>query len=228
MSGALGKMQELEYESLTDQAYARIREAILNNEFRPGERLAVGQVSEQLGVSRTPVREAFQRLQVEGLLDIKRGIGAYVTKMSRQDLEEVYEVSAVLMALAARRAAQRLSHHSLHLLRELVLEVEAEERHGDARSIAAASNRFHQLIIDESGMPMLKAMLADTYARIERFHRAIATVPSRRQTVAGEHRRIVELLERRDGESAFKLMESHIRGALAAVLTWLDDVETGT
>jgi DNA-binding GntR family transcriptional regulator len=228
MGDALRQMQELEYESLTDQAYSRIREAILNNEFRPGQRLAVGQVSEHLGVSRTPVREAFQRLQVEGLLDIRRGRGAYVTAMSRADLEEVYEVSAVLMGLAARRAAERMSQHSLHRLRRLAREVETEERHGDARSIAQASNRFHQLIIDESALPMVRGMLADTYARIERFHRGIATEPKRRQIVAGEHRRIVDLLERRDGESVSKLMESHIRGALAAVLTWLDGLELDT
>ena len=111
----LNKLNLYEYKPLRDVVFENLREAILEGELKPGQRLMEVQLAEQLGVSRTPVREAIRKLELEGLVIMLPRKGAYVANMSLKDIIDVLEIRASLEGLAASLAAQRMSSDDIDL-----------------------------------------------------------------------------------------------------------------
>lgn len=203
-----------------DQAYERIREAILGARFHPAARLKEEELVVFCGVSRTPVREALRRLAAEDYVVVTRNQGAQVKVWSDEDMEELFDLRALLEGYAARRAAPRISADQLAPLDKGVDEMAAvlvgpdSARRKTERFVqlnqqlhetvwwAADSERLHALLnrlVKQA--PVVRTARRYTLERIARSH--------------GHHRELVEALRARDGIWAEAVMRSHIRAGLA-------------
>jgi len=205
-------VESIDYRSLADQVYVKVKRAILEGRLAPGQRLSASELAKELKVSRTPVRDALQRLATEGLVDIQRGIGVYVTTLSVKDIEELYAIRSALEGLACSRACERMSHTTKQELAGLLAQAEAEKETAASHVDEAAevAHEFHERIIEEADSPLLTTMLSELKGQIDRFRRANMVAPTRRQAAFREHRQILEAMDNGDSARARELMESHI------------------
>jgi DNA-binding GntR family transcriptional regulator len=208
-----------------DRAYSALRTGILSGRHGFGERLGEIEIAAELGLSRTPVREALRRLGSEGLVEVLPNRGARVRTWTAQDLEESYELRAVLEGLAARRAAARIEPAVLAEMDDLtdrMIAVDPSLGHrpaGDFDELAALNGRFHGLITAAAG----SAHLAATLGGLVQLPLVMQTY--RRYTPAAlarshaHHREIVDALRAGDGAWAESVMRSHVLAARAVLLT---------
>jgi DNA-binding GntR family transcriptional regulator len=208
-----------------DRAYSALRAGILTGRHGFGERLGEIEIAAELGLSRTPVREALRRLGSEGLVEVLPNRGARVRTWTAQDLEESYELRAVLEGLAARRAAARVEPAVLAEMDDLadrMVTVDPSLGHrpaGDFDELAALNGRFHALITTAAG----SAHLAATLGGLVQLPLVMQTY--RRYTPAAlarshaHHREIVDALRAGDGAWAESVMRSHVLAARAVLLT---------
>jgi DNA-binding GntR family transcriptional regulator len=207
-----------------DRAYAALRAGILDGRYGPGVRLGEIEVAAELGLSRTPLREALRRLGSEGLVESLPNRGARVRSWSADDLDESYEVRAVLEGLGARRAASRVSAEQLERLGELAGEmVRADPSLGhrapaDFADLAALNAEFHALILGASGSGRLGAALA-TVVQLPLVLRTYQRyTPEALARSHAHHHEIVDALRAADGSWAESVMRSHVLAARAVLL----------
>lgn len=207
-----------------DRAYAALRAGILDGRYGPGARLGEIEVAAELGLSRTPVREALRRLGSEGLVESLPNRGARVRSWSADDLDESYEVRAVLEGLGARRAASRVSAEQLERLGELAGEMVRADPSlghrapGDFADLAALNAEFHALILGASGSGRLGAALA-TVVQLPLVLRTYQRyTPEALARSHAHHHEIVDALRAADGSWAESVMRSHVLAARAVLL----------
>ena len=135
-----------EYLPLRDVVFKTLRQAILKGELEPGERLMEIQLAERLGVSRTPIREAIRKLELEGLVLMIPRKGAEVAKISENNLRDVLEVRRSLEELAIDLACQRITEEELAQLNKAEVDFKAAIENGDAMQIAQTDENFHEII----------------------------------------------------------------------------------
>jgi DNA-binding GntR family transcriptional regulator len=216
-----------------DRAYEMLRGGILDGRYGFGERLGEIEVAERLGLSRTPVREALRRLGSEGLVDVLPNRGARVRTWTAQDLEETYELRAVLEGLGARRAATKVDDETLVALDALAAEmvgVDPSLGHrppGDFADLAALNGRFHALIVEASSSVQLKATLAGLVQLplIMRTYRRYT--PAALARSHAHHRELVDALRAGDGGWAESVMRSHVLAARAVLLDSYRETRAG-
>jgi DNA-binding GntR family transcriptional regulator len=208
-----------------DRAYSALRAGILTGRHGFGERLGEIEIADELGLSRTPVREALRRLGSEGLVEVLPNRGARVRTWTAQDLEETYELRAVLEGLAARRAAARIDEPMLAELDALagrMVTVDPSLGHrpaGQFDELAALNGQFHTVITTAAG----SAHLAATLGGLVQLPLVMQTY--RRYTPAAlarshaHHREIVDALRAGDGAWAESVMRSHVLAARAVLLS---------
>lgn len=198
---------------------AALREEILRGVLEQGAPIREGQVAIRLAVSRTPVREALRRLASEGLVEVLPNRGARVRVWSEDAVDEAYELRALLEAHGAARAASRISQTQMEELTDIcVLTEAASERGRDGLDdLAELNSRFHSLILDASGSPLLVNTVASVVQLplvMTTFHRYS---PQQIARSLGHHREIVEALTIGDAAWAQSVMCSHIRAARAVL-----------
>lgn len=208
--------------ALKDWAYDTIKESILNLRIAPGTQLHIEDLADQLGISRTPIREALLRLESDGLVRAVPRVGFFVTEITRRDLEELFELRALLEGHAAERVASVLTGDELaHIDRLLEASVSAVER-GDLDRFLEAEIAFHTLLIERTPNRQLIAMMESlrdlTYR--ERML-SLESLENVRESLA-EHQRIVVALHQRDGELAGRLMREHICAIRDRMLQFVD------
>jgi DNA-binding GntR family transcriptional regulator len=202
----------------TDTAYEAVRQMILSGEAEAGSRLGEAELAETLGLSRTPVREALQRLGADGLVDVLPHRGARVARWTRDDLAEIFELRSLLEPYAAARAA-RLGRDEA-VLAELGGHCAAMERaaaDGDLARVAQLNSRFHAALIDASGNRRLPAMLTSVMHApliLGTFRRYDAEAMARSMN---HHRELVAALTARDPAWAESVMRAHVRAAAASL-----------
>jgi len=145
--------------SLKSQVLARLREAIVSGRYQPGEVLLAARVAEELGVSRTPVREALQALEAEGLVRTLPNRGVVVEGITPSEVDDIFTIRSVLEALAARWAAQHMTDQELAELGEIVDLMEFYTARQDVEQVTRLDARFHQLIVNASRSRPLKLAL---------------------------------------------------------------------
>ncbi|WP_030175464.1 GntR family transcriptional regulator [Spirillospora albida] len=200
-----------------DTAYATLRQMILSGEAAAGSRLGEAELAETLGLSRTPVREALQRLGADGLVEVLPHRGARVVRWSRADLEEIFELRALLEPYAAERAARRRPDAAV--LAELTALCDAMERSGDPAEIARLNSAFHGAVIDASGNRRLPALLTSVMHApliVGTFRRYDAGALARSMN---HHRELVAALTAGDPDWAGSVMRAHIRAAAAGPIS---------
>ena len=196
-------------------AYKLVLEAIDGGIFKPGDRLVESDLAERFGVSRTPIREALQRLETQSLL-ARDGRSLIVATLDHNQMTELYAVRAELEALAARLAARHATGEEVRVLRDLV----TEDRGliGDPLALSSANRRFHKQIHLASHNRYLVQQLDLVHRTMALMATTSLAVKGRSETALDEHQAIVEAIEMRDEERAFLALKDHISGAFVTRL----------
>ena len=192
-------------------AYMLILEAIESGLYKPGDRLVESELAERLGVSRTPVREALQRLETQSMLT-RAGRSLIVASLDHNQLSELYTVRTELEGLAARLAARHATAEEVHVLRGMV---EADRRllGGDPRLLSRANKRFHKQIHLASHNRFLVQQLDLVHRSMALLTTTSFAAEGRDEVALVEHDQIVRAIETQDGEAAFAALRSHISQA---------------
>jgi DNA-binding GntR family transcriptional regulator len=214
-------LAKIQQRRAVDEVCDRLREAILNQRFAPGERLDIDGIASQLGVSLTPVRNAVETLAGEGLIEVRPRSGTFVASLSIEDVEEVLDLRCALECLAAEKAAARLTDADISKARSLVETLAAPIRDdGDRRTHENANSRLHQILIRAAG----NRRLAEMYDRLN-AHLVIARLHSgtawsdRLEQERAEHEQIAGAMARRDPAALRDALRSHILRAKDSLLS---------
>lgn len=201
--------------SLASQAYSEIRRRILNAQLSPSSSISEYQLAEDLGLSRTPVREALKRLEREGLVQSVSGRGSYVTELSFQDVLEIYEVRLLLEPFAAGVAAKQMSEG----------DIQALERDVEAARTAAASGRLddafrldirlHKSLVAATRNGRIDGILSQLDDQVHRIRVLAPHTPGRLDSTVDEHQAIVRALATHDVAGAEQAMRDHLLAARA-------------
>lgn len=217
--------ERIEHKTLHDRVYEALLRLIAEGTLQQGTQLDEQSLSDRLGVSRTPVRGAIARLSQEGLVVNLPYRGAFVRQYSAQELDGLYQVRAALEALAARRAAARLSREELATIGVILDECAEALEAGDLGAYGQADARFHRALAEASGNPILVETLDSLRLRIQVMRDLANRDPDLRDRTAHERPLILDALERRDGEAAARLLEAHIDSVRQTVLRQLTAAE---
>lgn len=202
-----------ETSSRAELVYITLRQDILNNNYRPGQRLSEETIAQELNVSRTPVREALKRLHAEGFVEIRPHRGAVVRDASCEELAELCAVREVLEGLAARLAARSISHIEVYSLERLLAEMEAATAEGRLEDLVNLNFQFHETIWIASRNRYLAHQLRQLRQFVQRLHASTLTVPGRKEESYREHRALFEACAAGDPDAAERLAREHVRKA---------------
>lgn len=203
-------MKKIARLSISESAYASVKEALLNGRYAPGARVPIDELCEALGVSRTPVLEALNRLEAEGMVEILPRKGVYLVQFSEEKARELYTVREALEGMATRLAAQRLTSSQIEGLRK-ALERQAtclEAR--DSDGYATATIKFHNMIAAASGNKTLQRLLDSVYAQMEALRLRTLYLPKRLKQSFSEHQRIFQALLEGDPDACEREARRHI------------------
>ncbi|HZR92924.1 MAG TPA: GntR family transcriptional regulator [Gaiellaceae bacterium] len=204
-----------EIASFADRAYYAIRELIVTLELPPGAVVREPELTERLGIGRTPVREALRRLAQERLIEVFPRRGMFVTKVDVRDLARLCEVRAALEPEAARLAAERATQDDLDELRALIGELAAVRRR-DPRALIDLDERIHRAIYHASHNPFLVETLEEYYAHALRIW-MVALARTDLGTAVGGHREVLEAVVAGNATRAARLMREHVESFEGAV-----------
>ena len=214
-----------EYLPLRDVVFKTLRQAILKGELEPGERLMEIQLAERLGVSRTPIREAIRKLELEGLVLMIPRRGAEVANISEKNLRDVLEVRRSLEELAIDLACQRIQEEELETLREAQKEFAAAVAAGDAMEIAQTDEKFHEIIYSGTGNQKLMQILSNLREQMYRYRLEYIKDANKRQIILVEHEQILKALSLRHVQEARLAVREHIDNQEITVLKNLKEQE---
>jgi DNA-binding GntR family transcriptional regulator len=198
--------------SQTELAFDLLKTYILDLELRPGELVSEKRLIELTGCGRTPVREAMQRLQRDGLLQIVPFRGAFVTDVSSKDVDEISQVRERLEPFAASLAARRMAHGDLERLRAMLDSLEPPDLHS-AREFFEVDRAFHTCIVEASGHRRIREIIGTLNDQIQRLRYLSAADPARAAEAHAEHRLIAAALDVRDADGAEEAMRLHLQHA---------------
>jgi len=204
--------------SLPEAAAERLRTLIIEGTLQPGARLNERELSEQLGVSRTPLREAFRMLAADGLLVQLPNRGAQVVALSREDVRHAFEVMASLEGLAGELAAQHVTENDLTELRTLQSDMEEAHRRHDLPSYYRINRAIHDRINAIAANPVLAQTYRTLNARLHALRFRSNLNRGKWDQAVAEHRSMITALAARDGAALRELLVRHLRAKLQAVL----------
>lgn len=220
----LAPIQLDNYKPLREIVFESLREAIISGRLKPGERLMEAQLAEELGVSRTPVREAVRKLELEGFVAMLPRKGAYVAGISLKDIVDVFEIRGALEALAAGLAAERITDGELDEMERYLLRSSACDRE-HLSDFVAADTGFHELIYKASRNQRLIQIVTLLQEQVQRFRTVSLSQPGRFKDAIEEHRQIIEAISERNVELAQALAKEHIENAEQSMLRSLKEVD---
>lgn len=207
------EMNETSPSGLGERVFEILRNDILEGKYKPGESLVETKLSEKLGVSRTPIRDAIRQLGSEGLVKIVPNRGAVVKGISSQDIKDIYKIRMLIEGMAAKRAAENITAEELDELRETVeLEGFYTERK-DVEHLTKLDTKFHDILFRASNSQPLTHMLSTFHHYLQKARSASMSVPGRALKVYGEHKAIFDAIEEGDADKAEMLTTKHITNA---------------
>lgn len=207
-----------EYLPLRDVVFHTLREAILRGELKPGERLMEIALAERLGVSRTPIREAMRKLELEGLVIMIPRRGAQVAKITEKDLTDVLEVRMGLENMVIEKVCSRMTPEQLERVDEAEREFEKAMEEGDLKNLAEADENFHKTIYDACDNRRLLQILSNLREQLYRYRIEYLKDEATRNLLVEEHRAIYHAIRERDVENARKFAFVHVDNQRKAIL----------
>ncbi|MBQ8198786.1 MAG: GntR family transcriptional regulator [Lachnospiraceae bacterium] len=199
--------------SLRGRVFHKIREDILNGKYKTGEELREATIGEELGVSRTPVREAFRQLELEGLLKMVPNKGTYVTGITQKDVKDIYMIRSLLEGLCARLATENITDEQMNEMEENVYLSEFHESKGHYDQMAQMDNRFHEILYESCDSKMLEHLLRDFHQYVYRVRKMTLSSEKRGKASNLEHREIMEAIKAGNCDKAEKLANLHMINA---------------
>lgn len=199
-----------EFLPLRDVVFNTLRKAILTGELKPGERLMEIHLANRLGVSRTPIREAIRKLELEGLVIMIPRRGAEVAQITEKSLKDVLEVRRALDALCVELACDRINAEETEQLREACEEFERVTETEDATVIAKADVEFHDIIVHATANQRLIQLINNLSEQMYRYRFEYIKDEDRHDNLIREHRMIYESIVKRDKKSAADAAKLHI------------------
>jgi DNA-binding GntR family transcriptional regulator len=206
---------------LSDQVTTLLRSRIYSGEYKPNQRLLELDLCAELGISRSPLREAFLRLHREGLVELRPRRGASVASFSQEDVREIAELRAALEGLAAREAASRQDEADLARLRHRLDEMQQAADRGDAVAAAVAHIEFHRSIGRASGMPRLVGFLDQLAVQSVALHGYAELTASELLQLTATHAPLIEAIAGGDCDAAERALVAHIKGLSEPIRRYL-------
>lgn len=204
------KVATNEYLPLRDVVFNTLRQAILKGELEPGERLMEIQLADRLGVSRTPVREAIRKLELEGLVIMVPRKGAEVAGITEKGMKDVLEVRKALEELAVELACQKVTEENIQYLEQHLVDFEKAIKNGDLTNIAEMDVDFHDTIYSATDNEKLVQMLYNLREQMYRYRVEYIKDQATRMILLTEHKEIIETLKNRDVKAAKEAIAKHI------------------
>lgn len=196
--------------SLRGRVFNKIREDILGGVYKENDELRENTLANELGVSRTPVREALRNLEIEGLVSIIPNRGAFVTGISEKDIRDIYIIRSYLEGLCAKWACQYITQEQLDEMEETIYLSTFHARRSHFDQLLDLDNKFHDLIYKASGSKMLNHVLTDFHHYVERVRKVSISRKDRAMRTIKEHEAILEAIRKRDGDLAETLAHEHM------------------
>lgn len=200
--------------SLRDQVFQKLRKDILTGRYKRGEELVEGTVGKELGVSRTPVREAFRQLELEGLVEVIPHRGTFVDGISAKDIHDIYMIRSRLEGLCAGWAARLRTEEELEKLEETVYlsKFHAQKEHYE--QVFELDSRFHEILYEASHSRMLAHTLSDFHQYVQKARKMSITSRSRSRKSNEEHQAILEAIRAQDAGKVEELATQHIMNTI--------------
>ena len=213
----------LENLTLWQRAYDHLREEIVAGRLQPGAELAEVALSERLGVSRGPIRDAIGRLAAEGLVTVRPRRGAVVRLISKNEFLELYQVREALETMAVRLAVPRLGPNDFSALQGLIETMGSHAERGEVTKFFEANVAFHARLVEASGNRKLQELYGHLLSQMGRYRMRSLTLRGNLQRSVAEHAAILRAAKRGDTERAAHLMSEHIRVPQRRLKTLTDD-----
>lgn len=211
---------------LREQVIAALRQAIMEFQLKPGQRLVERELIEQLGVSRTTIREALRELASEGLVTVVPQRGAMVSAPSLEEAIDLYEVRAALESLVVQHFVERASDEEVEQLSATIDNLAAVTTSTDnIRETLAAKDRFYSVLITGAKSAALQQLLEGIQARVQVLRATSLSEAGRSSEVVTELRQVVDAIKLRDAELASQLTAAHVRKASVTALHSLREAE---
>ncbi len=195
--------------SLTEQAYMAIKDAIINNTLTPNEILTEEALAAQLGISRTPIRAALEKLAVQRLVKMKRGKNAVVAHISESDLRKVFDIREALDPVVIRVAAKNMTEKRCSELEKIILEQETAVNENDFELYIHKDYEFHTALSKFTDNEQLHEIMVSISSQVIRFMILSTSLQKSSYPALGEHREILDALKKRDAALAEKKMVEH-------------------
>ena len=194
-------MEEYQDNSLRGRVFRKLREDILSGVYEDQEELREITIGEEMGVSRTPVREALRQLELEGLVTIIPNKGAYVTSIKAKDVADIYHVRSMLEGLCARWATEHITDEQIGRLEEILVlsEFHVQRGNGDTAQVSELYVKFHQVLYEASDSRILEHVLSDFHKYVQMARRLSVKKKERAEKSIAEHRDILEAIRNKDG-----------------------------
>ena len=207
-----------EFLPLRDVVFNTLRQAILTGELRPGERLMEIHLADRLGVSRTPIREAIRKLELEGLVTMIPRRGAEVAQITEKSMNDVLEVRRAVDALCVELACERITKEELEQLRQACDRFEEAVGTGDVKEIAQADVALHEIIVQATGNQRLVQLVNTLSEQMYRYRFEYIKDFSQHEKLIEEHRIIYNSIVQKDRETACSAAKTHIDNQKKAII----------
>ncbi|MCQ2520475.1 MAG: GntR family transcriptional regulator [Lachnospiraceae bacterium] len=204
--------------SLRGRVFTKIREDILSGKYKEGDELREIAIGEELGVSRTPVREAFRQLELEGLIQIIPNKGAYVTGITIKDVRDIYMIRSKLEGICASLACEHITEQQLEEMEENIYLAKFHAEKGHFDQMSELDSRFHELLYEACDSKMLEHLLKDFHQYVRRVRKKTLSTTERSLASNAEHQSIMEAIKANDAEAAERLATVHINNAYENML----------
>lgn len=215
----MGNLSKIEgYELLSQKVYRILKTEIVKRNLKPGTKLLEVKIAKQMGVSRTPVREAIRELVAEGFVKMIPNQGVIVSIASIEDTQEVLQIRSVLEGLAARLATKVINGEEIKELEKYIEQMEYYANKDNALAFSKIDVEFHELILNICGNNRLIQIRKNLSDQAHRYRIRSLSIPGRLKHSLKEHQEIVKALKRKDSEQAGRLSQKHIENVLKNIL----------
>ncbi len=208
--------------SLSVKVFEVLEGQILNGEYSVGDQLVESKISSELGVSRTPVREALKQLELDNLVTTIPNKGTFVVGVSTDDIKDIYTIRIAIEGISAMWAAERITGDKIKELETLVELQEFYSAKNEILQIVQLDTKFHEIIYDASGSRTLRNTLKSFHVHVKRARESSFLSAGRTKMAVEEHREIYEAIASHNGEKAKALMENHITNARDNILSLIN------
>lgn len=207
-----------EYLPLRDVVFNTLRQAILRGELKPGERLMEIQLANKLGVSRTPIREALRKLELEGLVNMVPRKGAEVADITEKSLRDVLEVRKALEELSVQLACEKITEEEIEELKRVAERFKDTLDDQDVTKIAEADVAFHDVIYTATDNQKLILLLNNLREQMYRYRMEYLKKEEAYPQLIAEHEELIDNISKRNKEEATRIMCEHIDNQVATVI----------